>query len=225
MREMMDPAVDALETYNLLSEMENIDARLEQTVSQFQPGRKRSMFSLNLKATTTDEKNTEVPGLDEFESMTVMDMEELKKCENVHDFSMLEWKVNETWEPVLMVVSRQHVVHLYSLPSVTECNNDESDEASVIRSALESFSGPTKSFALAASCAEQTDACLKFMPRDSDESDDRVEIRFHDIDNATKCFLGMQKLLDTSLHTPDGSGSEDESSSLSDEDLPEIVRI
>ena len=224
-RDLMDPAVDALETYNLLAEMDKIDQRLEEAVVQFQPGKKRSILSLVSSTATPSEKNTVVPGLDNFASLTTMSMDDLKRNETVHDYQFLACKLDQEWETALVVVSRQHCLHIYPVADDVEAiQADETLEARVIQTALASRS-PVQSVALIACDAEQTDQHIKIVPRtkptnkDVKEQEEReetakqwsVELCFADADQATTWIMGMQA-------APEDSDEEE-----SEEDEPEVA--
>ena len=84
-RETLDPAVDALETTALLSEMAEVDKRLEQAVLNFQPEKKRSILSIVSSNPTSCDTPASVASLDDFSSLAEVGSQVLK--ENVHNYN------------------------------------------------------------------------------------------------------------------------------------------
>lgn len=203
-RDLLDPAVDALETCTLLSEMDTVDKRLEEAVVNFQPGKKRSILSLVSSGSPSSEKNKTVPRLEDFAPLAILDMEALRKSENVHEYSFLSIKKEDAWEPALAVITRQHCLHIYRLPADSAAVTRESspvDQEFAIQSVLESGS-PTQSVALLTCDVEQTECSLEILPcieaeSDSEETetDCKVHLRFPSAEEATEWLKDTQHLV------------------------------
>ena len=203
-RGMLDPAVDALETSTLLSEMSEIDKRLEQAVVHFQPGKKRSILSISLVSSTSsaNDKHSTVPSLDDFSSLAAVNAEALKRSENVHGYSFVQVQAGEKFHSVLAVVTRQHFLHIYSFPpNCTAVSNETSTDGQEIAVASSLRAGPpTFSLNLVPCTFEQVESSVEIRFQDDSVSEDgegeeaTVAIRFSSEDAAMQWVVETEKL-------------------------------
>jgi len=123
-RDLLDPAVDVLETAAVLSEMGVIDTRLEQAVLYFQPEKKRSILSIVSSPSASYEKPPSVPSLCDFKSLAKVDNEMPEKVENVLSYSFVTRQEGDSWVSMMAVTTQQHFLHMYLLHADTPASLD-----------------------------------------------------------------------------------------------------
>lgn len=216
-RDLLDPTVDALETSAVLAEMNRYDQRLVQAVMQFQPEKKRSILSLVSSSTPSSDKAPRAPSLDDFSSLAAVDTEVLKKSENVHDYSIVKWKMDKHWVPALAVVTRQHFMHIYMLPKDIPVTFEETfseQQETAVRTALES-SSPIQSIALLSSTLDQSKKTVTISYQqdatDEDKSteDINVQLKFASAPEALQWLSATQNILVPT--EPEGESNQESS--------------
>lgn len=207
-RGMLDPALVALETSQMLSEMGDIDKRLEQAVAHFQPGKKRSILSMTLGSSTSasNDKSSTVPSLDDFTSLAAVDAQALKKSENVHEYGFVQIRAGKEWQHILAVVTQQNFLHTYVIPANFSGVSSESsiDDQELAVSGSLKAGPPGKSLSLATGTFEQAERDVEIrFPKDnptSEEADERttetaiIVLRFLSVEAATQWVAERRKL-------------------------------
>jgi hypothetical protein len=171
MRDLLDPAVDALETFSFLSAMDDVDKRLQEAVEQIQPSKKhgRSSIMKLVSSNSTTETVNQVPNLADFSCMP--GLEALTDSTQIHEFEFVQCKVKDRWESAMVVLSRQHSVYVYVLPIENRLTNGASPIAQQEAAFCVAVDGPVvQSFALTQCDVEQRDEVLELRPTSPEEN-------------------------------------------------------
>lgn len=213
MRDLLDPAVDALESADIVSSIEDMNKRLEEAFLHLQPGKKRSRRILSLVSTT---ESLDIPSLSALSSLDEYD----NRSKNVRSYTFAGCLVDGAFERCLVIVTRQHFLHVYRLPTdsdlATEQNQSQENEEShevAVQAAMEA--GYLFLSATLSSCGlRQMGSTVGIDPENDkthhgevDEADAfRIVLGFCDADEAADWLSGVETPFCTS--TPETAGPE-----------------
>jgi hypothetical protein len=184
MRDLLDPAVDALETFHFLSPMDDVDKRLQEAVEQFRPNKKkhgRSTIMQLVSSNHTTETATQVPNLADFSCM--LGLEALTDSKQIYEFDFVQCKLQDRWESALVVLTCQHYVYIYVLPIENRLTNGSSPIAQQEAAFCIAVEGPlVQSVALTECDFEQKDDVLELrpsVPEETNSETDKICLRFY----------------------------------------------
>lgn len=119
LRDLLDPAVDALDSTGMLSSMGDVNKRLEQAFLHFQPGKKRS----RIMSLVSSSESVDVPALGALPSLPTVEREVLTKSRNVKSYFFAKCQIADSLESCLAIITRQNFLHVYSLPADESSTN------------------------------------------------------------------------------------------------------